>query len=779
MFKAQHLKTRFLLVGIASTVVLVSLVIFDYYGRAQQKASTSLLSDISAIIQRHMKADMMHDAIDGDVMGVIFANLKKDANAQREAEKSFQEHVQEFEENLKLNIAVITKEEIKSKIKQSADDFRKYRVAGEVLFNNVINNSYAPKDLENFRAEFSNMEKGMESISDDLEKWIVDEVRISEESLHITSIIIVVLSLFSIGLAFIIPVYALIGIFRPLEKITGVMNLISKGERTEIPNLNSKNEIGDIARALKEVDDIGQSALRIKSALDCSSGGVMIADKDYNISYINPALHSMLKKEERHIQRDLPNFEADKLIGGNIDQFHKNPSHQRNILERLIAPHDAQITVGGVILRFKATPIFSKTRERVGVVVEWSNLTEEKQIEQEVSDIVSACAAGNFNSRIKLEGKSGFMRTLSEGMNKISDTTLSGLMEAKDILNELAHGNLTRSMTGNYQGIFEEIKSSVNGTISKLSEMVDEIRLSTESVNSASQEIASGSQDLAHRTEEQASTLEQTAASMEEMTSTVRQNADNAKQADSLSAASNKIASDGYKVVLQAVEAMGEIQNSSQKIADIIGVIDDIAFQTNLLALNAAVEAARAGEAGKGFAVVASEVRALAGRSAEASKEIKGLITKSVELINNGSQYVNKSGDTFKEIANSVDKVAQLIKDITSASTEQSRGIDEINVAVSQMDDATQQNAALVEENTAAARSMADQVAQLEQLIRFFKVSTDNADYSAPQKLVSSSASHKTTNASAPKKKSAPAKKSALAHVASNASSSNDGWEEF
>ncbi len=304
-----------------------------------------------------------------------------------------------------------------------------------------------------------------------------------------------------------------------------------------------------------------------------------------------------------------------------------------------------------------------------------------------------------------------------------------GAEAAVEILSGLASGNLTREMTGDYTGTFGEIKKAVNSTVGKLHEMVKQIIEAARSVNSAAHEIATGSGDLSQRTETQASSLEETAASMEQITGTVKKNSTNALNASELSAKANAVASDGGRVVEEAVTAMGSIEKSSQKISDIIGVIDEIAFQTNLLALNAAVEAARAGDAGKGFAVVASEVRALAGRSASASKEIKALINESAQQVRTGASLVNHAGTTLKDIVASVNKVSGIVTDIARASQDQATGIDEINTAIAQMDEVTQQNAALVEENTAAATSMVDQARALEELMNFF-----NLGESVPEK---------------------------------------------
>jgi methyl-accepting chemotaxis protein len=253
-------------------------------------------------------------------------------------------------------------------------------------------------------------------------------------------------------------------------------------------------------------------------------------------------------------------------------------------------------------------------------------------------------------------------------------------------------------------------------------QIVSQVRTSSDTISTGSTQIAAGNQDLSSRTEQQASSLEETASSLEELTSTVKQNADNARQANQLAQSASDVANKGGMVVSQVVDTMGSINESSKKISDIISVIDGIAFQTNILALNAAVEAARAGEQGRGFAVVAAEVRTLAQRSAAAAKEIKELISDSVEKVDTGSKLVDQAGTTMHEIVESIRRVTDIMGEITAASQEQTAGIEQINQAVSQMDQVTQQNASLVEEAAAAAEAMRDQAAGLAQAVGVFKI---------------------------------------------------------
>ncbi|MBX3340433.1 MAG: PAS domain S-box protein [Nitrospira sp.] len=321
--------------------------------------------------------------------------------------------------------------------------------------------------------------------------------------------------------------------------------------------------------------------------------------------------------------------------------------------------------------------------------------------------------------------------------------------EAQSVLGRLAVNDLTMEMTQTYRGDLEKVKTSINAVVQNLTQTITTVREAVQAVSAGAEQITRGNEDLSQRTSEQASALEETSASMEEMTSTVKQNADNAKQANQLAIAARDIADKGGSVTVRAVEAMGEINKSSKKIADIITVIDEIAFQTNLLALNAAVEAARAGEHGRGFAVVAAEVRNLAQRSATAAKEIKGLINESIQRVSDGSELVNQSGKTLEEIVSSVKRVTDIIAEITAASQEQAQGIDQVNKAIMQMDETTQQNAALVEETTSASQSMKDQARELTSQMEAFIVGS--VENQAPARVASSVKSAVKPVASAPK----------------------------
>ncbi|MEX2375716.1 MAG: methyl-accepting chemotaxis protein [Dehalococcoidia bacterium] len=487
-----------------------------------------------------------------------------------------------------------------------------------------------------------------------------------------------------------------------------------------------RKEVEEQARAEQAQSEAAANA-RIRQALDKVTTNVMMADADLNIIYLNDTLREMLGDAQADIRRDLPNFDVSTLIGTNIDVFHKNASHQRRMLAELRTTFESELKIGGRTLRIIANPVLAPDGTRLGTVVEWADRTQELAIEEEVQHMVTSAKAGDLSARIPLNGKHGFISNLSAGINDLVAISEQVINDTIRVLGALARGDLSERIASDYEGSFGRLKSDANATVDKLTEVVTSIKGSAVTLSQSAGELSAGNANLSQRTEEQASSLEETASSMEEMTSSVSQNADSANQANQLALGARKQAEQGGQVVGNAVTAMSAINESSRKISDIIGVIDEIAFQTNLLALNASVEAARAGEQGRGFAVVASEVRNLAGRSATAAKEIKELIVDSSAKVEEGSRLVNESGSTLDEIVNAVKKVTDIVAEIAAASTEQSAGIEQVNKAVMQMDEMTQQNAALVEEAAAAAEAINHQSVRLSDMIAFFSVEAADA----------------------------------------------------
>lgn len=507
---------------------------------------------------------------------------------------------------------------------------------------------------------------------------------------------------------------------------------------------------------------------RLQSAIEGAETALMMCDENRIITYCNPAVLELLRRRLDDLRTLFPGINLDNLVGSSIDAFHKNPAMQAGILaDKSRLPYKTQIQVLDLHFDLNATAIVDQNGNMIGNMVEWKDITEQKRGEAEIANLIDAAKRGELKERLQADEYDGFMATVAQGVNELMDVVLAPTEETIRVAQALEEGDLTCFLDGDYQGMFAELAEALNGSVEKMSQTVTDITEAAMSISSAASEISQGNIDLSQRTEEQASSLEETASSMEELTSTVKQNSDNARQANLLAASAREKAEKGGSVIQSAIAAMSEISSSSKKVADIIGVIDEIAFQTNLLALNAAVEAARAGEQGRGFAVVASEVRNLAQRSAAAAKEIKELINDSGEKVREGSALVDESGRTLDEIVEGAKKVGDIISEIAAASIEQSSGIEQVNKAVTQMDEMTQQNAALVEEAAAASESLDEQGQSLQDMMAFFKTGKTVA---APPRVDRNMASSRPARTE-PKAVSRPKQQPAVAD--------DDEWDEF
>nr|CEH63092.1 Methyl-accepting chemotaxis protein I [Xanthomonas citri pv. citri] len=343
-------------------------------------------------------------------------------------------------------------------------------------------------------------------------------------------------------------------------------------------------------------------------------------------------------------------------------------------------------------------------------------------INAQIQELTQAACAGDFALRGQPEKFEHDFRLMVENLNTMMATSDTNLANFSGLLRAIADGDLTVRMSGNFHGVFASMRDDANSTVHRLTDIVTRIQTTSNSIGFAAEDIASGNQELAQRSEQQAASLEETAASMEELTSTVKQNAEHAARANQLARGAAAIATEGRDVVGQVIEQMSGIEAASRRIADIISVIDGIAFQTNILALNAAVEAARAGEQGRGFAVVASEVRTLSHRSSDAAKEIKRLIDDSVQRVADGSTLVHKAGTTMGEVVTSVQHVTDIMAHISAASNEQAGGIEQVNHTIAQMDETTQHNVRLVEAASTAAHALEQHSTQLTRAVDVFKV---------------------------------------------------------
>ncbi len=850
-------------------------------------------------------------------------------------------------------------------------------------------------------------------VEDKLSNDIQNLATMQANSSNVSLMLSIVITLGALGITALFVYTIQNRITQPIRSSLKIASAIAEGRLDNDIPIQSTDESGQLLTALeamqsnlrKSRDDLKKQMEleriqaaengRIKQALDNVTANVMVSDEDLNIIYMNKEVQSMFDKNQQELKKEIPAFNADKLLGQNIDAFHKDPSYQRNMLKNLTSTHEAEIIIGRHVFKIIANPVFDEDKKRLGTVVEWEDLTSHRQAEKQIEVAIQSAVAGKLDTRLDIEQFDGFLQVIAEGVNKmldaivgpltvasnylekissgnipkpitdeykgdfnkikrslnasiesinrlvsdanelsdaaikgrldkradankhngdfkliiegvnrtldavisplktaanyverisqgdipdpieetykgdfntiknnlntcisainlliddaaelsksavmgelsaradsskhqgdfrkiidgvnktldavinplktaanyveriskgdipehitdkyqgdfnaiknnlntcidaiqlliddagsLADAAVKGLLEkranadahqgdfkkivqginntleeivnpinlCKDVMITLADGDLTNQINTQLQGDFSDLKDAVNASVTNLFQLVNKILTTSNLLSESSTNIEQGVYDLSQRTEEQASSLEETAASLEELTATVKQNTESSQHANEMANQANEQAKLGGEVVTQAITAMEEINDSSRKIADIIGVIDEIAFQTNLLALNAAVEAARAGEQGKGFSVVASEVRDLAGRSSEAAKDIKNLINDSVFKVQEGTRLVNESGSTLSEIVTSVTEMTNIMADISRAGEEQYAGINQVNQAVTQMDQMTQQNAALASEASSSSQAMNQETRNLINLISAFKV---------------------------------------------------------
>ncbi|MBS7457259.1 methyl-accepting chemotaxis protein [Coralloluteibacterium stylophorae] len=571
----------------------------------------------------------------------------------------------------------------------------------------------------------------------------IDDVQAAFRALALRLGLILLVAAVVLGVVFWLTARA---ITRPLDDAVGIAGAIDEGRLDNAIRPRGSRETRQLLASLATMQDrlgeqIGEieRVLRenafIAKALDDLDTMVRIADPDGRVVFANRALLRMVERIEPEVRQFRPGFRAADFVGGSIGDIYPDAQAAVERMRALKETTKMRAPFFGRQIDFVYSPILDADGRQLGTIAQWLDVTGQAQAEAELGRVLEAANAGDFSRRIDVAGIDGVLRPLAEGVNRLSDTVEANLGVLAGVLRALADADLTRRIDGEYEGVFGRMRDDANRTVDRLAEIVRSIQTSAGSIHTASGEIVAGNQDLSARTEQQAASLEETASSMEELTSTVRQNAESARQANQLAAGAGEVAVRGGRVVDEVVTTMGAISASSKKIADIIGVIDGIAFQTNILALNAAVEAARAGEQGRGFAVVASEVRSLAGRSADAAKEIKTLISSSVEQVELGSELVTRAGSTMGEIVASVKRVTDIMGEITSASAEQSAGIEQVNRTVNQLDTVTQQNAALVEEASAAARSMEEQAGELAEAVAAFRLA-DAPPSSGPARIV-------------------------------------------
>ena len=533
---------------------------------------------------------------------------------------------------------------------------------------------------------------------------------------------------------------------RPLGTLAqGISRLADRNWDTQFDGIRRGDEIGTIARGLKklrydlaEFDAAAQEALFKSSALGRTSAGIMMADAEFRITYVNDALRRMIGDNLAAFRTVSPTMTVEGLVGSPIDIFHRQPQRIRaGLTDPARLPMKADIPVGDMTFALDVSNVTDAGGRTVGYVVEWADATQDRRNRRVVEHLRAALA-------------------------------------------RLSDGDLTVALSDGFEGDYAQLREDFNAAIRTLGDAIATVVETSVTIKGEAQEISSAADNLARRTEQQAATLEETAAALDELTSSVHSAASSAKEANRIVSAARNEAETSGQVVREAVQAMHQIDASSAQVTQIISVIEEIAFQTNLLALNAGVEAARAGDAGRGFAVVASEVRALARRASDAAKEIGGLIQGSTQQVKRGVTLVEKAGEALGRIVGSVQDIDGRVSDIAQSAQEQASGLAEINIAVNQLDQVTQQNAAMFEEMSAASQSLNAESQALMDRTTAFDVGTRAAERPAPAPEPAATAPKQGFSSVRGGPRPEPvAKRAAVAGTPRRVPEVTDDWNEF
>jgi methyl-accepting chemotaxis protein len=642
-FKAITVRQRMFLLGGLAVLFTLAIAVVGVVGLNIVGNRINDLPILSRVARLQLQAEIEHREVRTAVLQAYQVARRTNANSvtnRATSVKAVQAQIQEHGKAYREAVAEIMAieggarqlKDIKQAVSELAPLVDEYVARGEAAARAISE-------------EAATVQSGLSQFDDaatDLQIYwrsIASLVQDAERDIHAdnaeTATTLETLFIIVAGVAFILLLVIAISsaraIVKPLTAITGVMARLAGGdEAAQIPALDRRDEIGDMARSLTTIRDTGVRAARIQTALENASSVVLMADLEGKIIYANQAAQRYFREHEGAIRTRLPEFQAGEIANANVASFFADAQEMKSKLGEISETYRERGRFGGRTVDITANPVLNEAGGRLGTVAEWVDVTDQLKVESEIAEGVT-------------------------------------------------------------------------------------------SIKAATMQLTAGAQDLSARTEEQVASLEEMAASIRQLSVTVKQNADNAQQANQLALAARSAAEGGGAVAGNAVSAMGEIEQSSQRIAEIVGLIDEIAFQTNLLALNAAVEAARAGEAGRGFAVVASEVRSLAQRSSQASKEIKSLISTSNNHVKRGVDLVSKAGGSLGEIVTSVKKVADIVSEIAAASQEQSAGVQQVDESVTVMEGVTQKNAALVEESTVSVNSVDRQMEQLSRAVRLLR----------------------------------------------------------
>ncbi|MGO4173514.1 methyl-accepting chemotaxis protein [Bosea sp. TAF32] len=483
-----------------------------------------------------------------------------------------------------------------------------------------------------------------------------------------------------------------------------------------LPKAGGSHECAELSRVLASLQERAQEAVRLRSVLDHGRASVMICDPDGRVIYASKGLLRFFAEAQEDFRAAFPGCSAKDMLGRVMERVRAEP--------RLATGPSVRLTLGRRIVCLTLTAVEAADGRSLGTAVDWHELTDELAVAQEISQLIEAAIEGDFSRRIAAQGKSETVARIAEGMNRINGQLDETFADIDAVVEALSEGDLTRRMAGHRSGRLGRLQHELNQALGLLDERIEMIRATAGSVCHVAIDVNSVATDLAARTEKVAGELGETSGAAVEIAASVGRSHERSREASELAGTTMGVAQEGRSVVAKAVGAIERIESSSLRIAEIVGVIDEIAFQTNLLALNAAVEAARAGDAGKGFAVVASEVRSLAQRSAQAAKDIKGLIATSNGQVAEGVGLVRETGETLGRIAAAVSKVSETVAEISAVSAEQARGMGGMSRSVAQVNKDIRANAELAGRGVEAAGELADQAATLSEIVETLRLAS-------------------------------------------------------
>ena len=644
------MKTSHML-GTLVGVGLLGLMAMGLIGYVGQRALLDAMREqnVNAVaLSQHMQADMMHDALRGDVLAALVAGANQDAAGIEAARSSLQEHAATFEQAIAAttNAGAVLDDATTQALREVTPALKAYIASAQDVIDDVATGAEGVEARKTeFMAAFEKLEGQMAQISD----GIAAASKVSESQATARARTVAVRQLVSAVLAVLILAGLGWWIARRLYAQLG-------GEPADVAAIAQRVARGDFSQAIALRPDDRHSLMHSMQRMQDQVQAVIAAQSEMAAQHDAGTIS--YRMDEDAFPGDYARMvrETNSLVASHI------------AVKMRLAELAQRYSVGDLSTDMDRLPgekaVLTRTMDDTK-----ANLMA---INAEIRTLAASAAAGDFSRRGDAQKYQFDFRVMIEQLNTLMRTTDDNLGEVSALLQAIARGDLTARMEGDFHGVFARMRDDANTTVARLTDIVGRIQEASGSINTAASEIAAGNADLSRRTEQQAANLEETAASMEELTSTVRQNADSARQANQQAIGAASIASQGGDVVGKVVSTMADIEQSSRKIAEIIAVIDGIAFQTNILALNAAVEAARAGDQGRGFAVVASEVRTLAQRSASAAKEIKGLIENSVDKVADGSALVHQAGATMAEIVSSVQRVTDIMAEISAASLSRS-----------------------------------------------------------------------------------------------------------